>query len=182
MPETRKNQSRGACFLGAITLAIWVVLLASPDKEPSAVAREPGGGQRVANRATHYIFAKSPVDGALLFSKTPVETDDGTRAKRDLWFQDARGGTRCVASDIVSARFSPDGQKFAYANNASELFIETIEGKRLAQFAGASDYNWHSDSTAVSFSAMASIDYPDFQQSVVYDLDSGEMTYLSQSE
>lgn len=108
-----------------------------------------------------YIFDVSPSGLELLVSKTSTS---------DLWFRDATGRERWLASNVVRASFSPDGKKFAYGTSDNEIFIETIDGEQLARLTRASDHAWCSNSTAVTFSAIAGLDYPELEQTVIYHL------------
>ncbi|MDB6025411.1 MAG: hypothetical protein JWM68_1634 [Verrucomicrobiales bacterium] len=169
------RRSRWLWFLGGMTFAMLMASFITADKPNSClVAHDVAGSPRVQKeeRPLH-IFARSHRGREILFSKT---------SKGDLWFQDAKGRERCIATNVESASFSPDGKKFAYANSSDELFIETIEGNQLAHLTGARDHSWRSDSAAVTFLAMVSSDYPDIQQTVVYDLNHSQATHLPSGE
>lgn len=125
-----------------------------------------------------------PVHRTLLFHKTthPEKLLYSKGFNGDLWLRNERGTERHVASDIVRASFSPDGKKFAYATIGHDLFIETIEGKQLAHLTGALDHSWSSDSSRVTFLAVASADYPDLQQTMIYDLNQDQTSQLQGQE
>jgi hypothetical protein len=110
--------------------------------------------------------------GGFLISKVHSESEAG----EDLWFQNAEGGERFIANDVVHARFSPDGNRIAYSTSDYEVFIETLSGERLVEIPHASDPTWRADSATVSFVAIPSADYPELQQLAVYDLKSGEVS------
>lgn len=87
----------------------------------------------------------------------------------ELWLQRADGEERLVSKEALSASFSPDGRKFAYATAQHELFIETVSGESLAQLFRASEPVWRSDSL-LSFSAIPDDGLSELQQVIVYDL------------
>jgi hypothetical protein len=118
---------------------------------------------------TFRVFDRSPHTKELLFS---------TGSVRELWFRDTRGGERCIASNVVRASFSPDGQKFAYSTSDDDLFIETVDGKQIARLARARDYTWSADSMAVTFLAIAAVDYPELEQIIVYEILSNQTRFL----
>jgi dipeptidyl aminopeptidase/acylaminoacyl peptidase len=118
-----------------------------------------------------HLYDSSPANSGVLFSKTDSKSDTW----EDLWLRDATGKERFIANEVTVARFSPDGKKIAYATGSHEVFIETLAGERLAEIPRASDPMWRSDSTALSFSAIPSLDYPELQQVSVYDLNSGQL-------
>lgn len=91
----------------------------------------------------------------------------------DLLFRDATGKERFIAREVIAAKFSPDGHKIAYATRDREVFVETLVGELLAQIPRAFDPVWGNDSMTLSFSAIPSADYPELQQTTVYDLTSG---------
>jgi hypothetical protein len=114
------------------------------------------------------------ITGSRLFSKRSSENQRPATGE-NLWLQETNGHERCIAENIVRASFSPDGQKISYTTGDCELVIETLEGKRLASLARARDPVWSSDSASVTFSAIPALDYPDLQETVIYDLNSGQI-------
>jgi hypothetical protein len=160
--EAGRQYSKWWWFLGAMTLIALLNPWRSGEHKTISFPRaSPAAVQEI--KSSLHIFDKSPQGNGLLFSRTSTG---------DLWFRDARGRDRCVASEVIRASFSPDGKKFAYGTSGYELFVETIEGKHLAQLARAHDHTWCSNSAAVTFSAIASVDYPELEQTVIYYLDS----------
>ena len=145
--------------LGGIMLALLLVSFrSSGDKSVSLPAPTQTA---LAAKSSLHIFDKSSAGQELLFSKTSTG---------DLWFRDANDRERCLASNVIRATFSPDGKKIAFDTRDNEIFVETIEGKPLARLARASDHAWSSNSAAIIFSATASADYPQLEQTVIYDL------------
>jgi hypothetical protein len=142
------------------------------------IKNEPG--LRREKFAGKFIYDRSPVNAGLLISKNRSRTfqhDSDTFG--DLWFQDAKGNERIIARNVVHAKFSPDGKKIAYSTSSSELFVETLQRELLAQVPRASDPDWREDSAAVSFRVVPSSDYTDMEQIVVYELQSGRISQLT---
>ena len=128
--------------------------------------KQPSPESLIASHNSLQIIDQLPTGQGLLFSKD---------FSGDLWFRDESGHERYVASNVLRATFSPDGMKIAFDTSDNEIFIETIEGKKLAVLARASDHTWSSNSAAIVFSATASADYPQMEQSVTYNLTSEEV-------
>jgi dipeptidyl aminopeptidase/acylaminoacyl peptidase len=175
--KTTTPRSKWLWLFGVSILAALLVSCGLDEPKNSSIVAPAGADAEPFHqeKIAPHIFDRLPAGTGILFSKSP--RSDASVCS-ELWFQDAHEREHRVASDVVRASFSPDGQKFAYATHHDELFIESIEGSELAHFTGARDFSWFSDSARLMFSAMASVDYPDFEQSVVYDLNSGRMTHL----
>jgi hypothetical protein len=152
-----------------VGLAIGLCLF-RPEDAQNASSFSPASEAPV-QRALH-IFDKSS-RGEKLFSKN---------SREDLWLRDAAGRERCIASNVVRANFSPDGNKFAYATSGYDLFIETIEGRQIAQLARVQDHTWSSNSMAITCSAIAALDYPELEQMVVYELESNQQSLLPKAK
>ena len=125
---------------------------------PSSVTSR---SQTPAIRESQHIFDKSPNGQEVLLSKNSAG---------DLWLRDVNGHERSVGRNVIRATFSPDGKKIAYDTSDTEIFVETITGKHLAHLTRATDHAWSSNSESILFSATASADYPQLEQTVIYDL------------
>jgi hypothetical protein len=129
-----------------------------------------------------YVFENLPTGKGILFSETFAgnfrETTD-TLPFGDLWFQGVDRQKRLIADAVVRAGFSPDGKKLAYIRTNSELHVETIEGRTLARLQRIHDHNWSSDSATMILSVMVSLEYPELQQTLIYNLNSGKLLQLS---
>ncbi len=148
------------CVVGGIVG--FLLLLSASDEGESKhfVANEvPPTG---ATNIPFQIIDHSRRGTIFLFSKTM----DG-----DLWFRDERGRERYIASNVVRASFSPDGTKVAYGNMSDEFYVTSLAGKRLAELTRVRDHVWASNSAAVTLSALAAIDYPETEQTIVYHLE-----------
>ena len=169
--QSQQSRSRRACFFAALLLAVVVACLAWPnDRGFLFITPVPVGLPLVPTETNAaHIVARSPGGQEVLIAKT----SDG-----DLWLRDRRGHERCVGSNVVRASFSPDGKKLAIDTKDNEIVVETIDGDHLARLTRASDHAWSSNSAAIVFSAMASADYPQLEQTVVYDLDSNRLSEL----
>lgn len=170
-PNFRKHRMKWLWWFGVVVGAALLVSFRSGGDKNVLVPTQTRAAEET--QRSLYIFDKLPWNRTILFSR---------ESAGDLWLRDAQGHECYVASNVVCANFSPDGKKFAYATESYDLFIETIEGKPLAHLAGAIDHRWRADSASLTFSAMASIDYPDLQQTVVYDLNRNQTTYLPVGE
>lgn len=175
-------QRRLAWF--ALVFALAFVLIGMERGKSGAVPGQPGPGKRLSAVAaspaadakeTSYVCDTSSENDRLVVRILPTNSK-GKSSMSDLWLHTHDGTERLLTKDVVSARFSPDGGKVAYATGDYELFIETLGGKRLAQIPRASEPIWRADSSTVSFLAMPSLDYPDLQQVTIYNLDSDSVT------
>jgi hypothetical protein len=125
-----------------------------------------------------HLFDHSPAGRDVLFSKVSSAGNSfqaDALSRDDLWLRDGEGRERFIAREVASAKFSPDGSKIAYCTSSNELFIETLNGKRLAQIPRAGEPSWSSDGSSVNFSAIPSMDYPELMHLVVYNIDTGEV-------
>jgi hypothetical protein len=178
--KSKWNFLQGLGFLFAVTLLSIALILWLKERKDSPLAVQPAVSPAVVAQIDEHS-----VLGSRLFTRNSAEGRSRSfngMVDATLWIQNANQSERCVASNVIQASFSPDGRKIVYASAAGEIVIETLEGKCLARLARARDPLWRSDSAAVTFSATASADYRDFQQTICYDLATGQTRLLSQGE
>lgn len=140
---------------------------------PARKGVPPSAEAVFTNRSVH-VWDSHTAPAGQLFSKRPVSflrTGVNLDAVGDLWYQDGEGHERFVASAVISARFSPDGNKIAYGTCDRDLCVQTVAGKVLAQIPRAIDPSWRSDSRTLWFLAVPSLDYPELSQPSSYDLE-----------
>ena len=96
-----------------LLLCVAIAILASIRRDDDRHALTPAVSQTEKEHSVSiHIFDQRRRE--LLFSKT---------SNGDLWFRDANGRERCLASNVVRASFSPDGKKFAYDTKNNEIFV-----------------------------------------------------------
>jgi hypothetical protein len=170
-------------------LLIVVSALVLREKGPRAVSPaarpvNPAGEKRLktprpaAAKGEEEPFVFDSAPAGLLYGHGSSESGQANMnsSSNELWFRNANGKDRLIARNVVRAKFSPDGKKIAYSTSDYELRVETIEGEFLAELPRACDPAWRSDSSAITFSAMADPDYPELKQGATYQLDSGRVT------
>jgi dipeptidyl aminopeptidase/acylaminoacyl peptidase len=82
---------------------------------------------------------------------TKFVPDSDSSSGFDLWVVDENGHERLVDSSVYRAKFSPDGNKIAYATSEAMLRVEDLQGKRTADVNGGYDPNWSPDGKSVVF-------------------------------
>src|ERR1051325_1854835 len=95
-----------------------------------------------------FLFASNRISGHILFSKGRdhrLIPDSDAPSGRDLWVRAGAGADRLIHSSVLSARFSPEGQRVAYTTTDRALLIEDLQGNKLAEVAGAYSPQWKPD-------------------------------------
>jgi Tol biopolymer transport system component len=101
-----------------------------------------------------FLFASNRISGHILFSKGRdhrLIPDSDAPSGRDLWVRAGAGADRLIHSSVLSARFSPEGQRVAYTTTDRALLIEDLQGNKLAEVAGAYSPQWKPDGSAIVF-------------------------------
>jgi hypothetical protein len=180
MKAQRNPSGRQMIFYG-ILIASMLLVISAGKKISRAQTHIPDQTSSKSSACVSQIFDRS-VEGSGLFSKSFSAQKLTVPLAGNLWIQSPNGIERYVASNVVRALFSPDGQKIVFATSASEIVLETVEGKFLARIPRAYDPMWCSDGSAVTFLAISSAEYPDFQQRVIYDLNAKQVSGLSKGD
>jgi hypothetical protein len=170
----------GACVLGIAWLFVSPTMSKSDPRpsdrllnRPVQTSIRPHAELEIPSPSSDLILDRSMIDEALLLSKKGTTSETSSERMQpcgELWLRDRRGEERLIARDVVSAKFSPDGSKIAYATAQHELLVETVEGESLARIARVIEPNWCDDGDTLSFLAIPSFDYPEIQHLTFYDL------------
>jgi Tol biopolymer transport system component len=101
------------------------------------------------------IFDSNKISGAQLLAKGrdgKFIPDSDAPSGFDLWIRDASGAERLAHPSVFTAKFSPDGQRIAFATSECVLRVEDLQGNKLAEVEGAYMPQWKPDGNVIVFS------------------------------
>lgn len=102
-----------------------------------------------------FLYDSNRVSGAVLFATSRDDKfipDSDAPSGFDLWIRDAAGRTRLAHPSVFFAKFSPDGQRIAFATSECVLRVEDLQGNQLAEVEGAYMPQWKPDGSEIVFS------------------------------
>jgi len=131
------------------------------------------------------LFDSNKLSGGVLFSKGRDDKfipDSGAPSGWSLWARNADGTERLVNASVVSAKFSPDGQRIAYTTSGCTLQVEDLQGNQLSQVEGGYCAQWKPDGSTIVFSKVPEgrdVYAPETFHLATLDPASGKVTLLT---